>query len=474
MADALSVASPDASSPSSPLTQPSTNSDAPALGSSSGQNGSLLEGIMRGNPYFSAGFGLMGVGVALTLLRQGGLVLASLAQRRLVVSLEIPSRDKSYPWFLQWIAMEANRTAGREGRPLLRLFSNELSVETTYKKHLNGSSDVLFSVVPGVGTHIFKYRGAWMRLTRERKTNMMPGLSDGAPFETLNLTALRRDKPLFPVLLEEARRLYTEAETSGTVIHTAMGTSWERFGPPRRKRDLQSVVLDDGVSERIEADLKAFMGRAKWYAERGLPYRRGYLLHGPPGSGKSSFIQALAARFNYDLAILNLSQRGMMDDKLDHLLLNAPGRSFVLLEDIDAAFNKRIQSTSDGYQSGVTFSGLLNALDGVASAEERILFMTTNHLDRLDPALIRPGRIDVSELMDDATPVQAKKLFMRFYGGGNGNMPDAQLSQWAGELVETMEGMATQGRRVSMAALQGHFIRNPADVAVKSAGELFR
>lgn len=80
----------------------------------------------------------------------------------------------------------------------------------------------------------------------------------------------------------------------------------------------------------------------------GLPYRRGYLLYGPPGSGKSSFIQALAGRLNYDLSILNLSQRGMMDDKLNHLLLNAPGRSFILLEDIDSAFNKRVQTHADG------------------------------------------------------------------------------------------------------------------------------
>lgn len=119
-----------------------------------------------------------GVGVALTLLRQGGLLLTSLTQRRLLVSLEIPSRDKAYPWFLQWIAIEANRTAGRGGRPLLRLFSNELSVETTYKKHLNGSSDVLFSVVPGVGTHIFKYRGAWMRVSSSNSLARLSQLAD--------------------------------------------------------------------------------------------------------------------------------------------------------------------------------------------------------------------------------------------------------------------------------------------------------
>jgi chaperone BCS1 len=80
----------------------------------------------------------------------------------------------------------------------------------------------------------------------------------------------------------------------------------------------------------------------------GIPYRRGYLLHGPPGSGKSSFIQALAGSLSYDICLLNLSERGLADDKLNHLLSNAPERSFVLIEDVDAAFNKRVQTTEDG------------------------------------------------------------------------------------------------------------------------------
>ena len=80
----------------------------------------------------------------------------------------------------------------------------------------------------------------------------------------------------------------------------------------------------------------------------GIPYRRGYLLHGPPGSGKTSFIQALAGALSYDICVLNLSERGLADDKLFHLLSNVPERSFVLIEDIDAAFNKRVQTTEDG------------------------------------------------------------------------------------------------------------------------------
>jgi mitochondrial chaperone BCS1 len=80
----------------------------------------------------------------------------------------------------------------------------------------------------------------------------------------------------------------------------------------------------------------------------GIPYRRGYLLYGPPGSGKSSYIQALAGSLSYDICLLNLSERGLGDDKLNHLLSNAPERSFVLIEDIDAAFNKRVQTSEDG------------------------------------------------------------------------------------------------------------------------------
>ena len=229
----------------------------------------------------------------------------------------------------------------------------------------------------------------------------------------------------------------------------------------------------------------------------GIPYRRGYLLHGPPGSGKSSFIQALAGSLGYDICLLNLSERGLTDDKLNHLMSNAPERSFILIEDVDAAFNKRVQTSEDGYaianiirpsdaqklyllryQSSVTFSGFLNALDGVASGEERVIFLTTNHIERLDPALIRPGRVDLETLIDDANPRQAKTLFMRFYGGTQGekwdaDLPGGQLDVLGDELKEIISSEMRAGRRVSMAALQGLFIRNPPKEAVLRTIELF-
>lgn len=244
----------------------------------------------------------------------------------------------------------------------------------------------------------------------------MVDLTTGAPWETVTLTTLRSHANLFTSLLAEARELAMASTEGTTTIYTAWGAEWRPFGQPRRARELQSVVLAKGKRQAIEADVRRFMSRGWWYAERGIPYRRGYLLYGSPGSGKSSFIFALAGSLDLSICLLNLSERGLTDDKLNHLLSNAPERSILLLEDVDAAFLGRGKAAeSDGYQANVTFSGLLNSLDGVASSESRIIFMTTNHVEKLDPALIRPGRVDFIEEVGDAEPEQAENLLLRFY-----------------------------------------------------------
>ncbi|EGN93281.1 hypothetical protein SERLA73DRAFT_116074 [Serpula lacrymans var. lacrymans S7.3] len=426
---------------------------------------SPLNALFGDNPYFQAGLGLMGFGVGLTVLRQGSILGLTALRRRMLVSLEINNKDRSYAWFLAWMAHQASASSkGLKTTPWVR--SHQLSVETAFEQRSNGSSSVLFNLVAGPGTHWFKYRGAWMQMKRERETRSTQ-LMSGVPWETVTLTTLSRDRNLFPGLLSEARDLAMQGQEGKLVIHSAWGIEWRPFGQPRRKRPLSSVVLAEEVSQKIKQDVQAFLKRRQWYADRGIPYRRGYLLHGPPGSGKTSFIQALAGSLSYDICLLNLSERGLTDDKLNHLLSNAPERSFVLIEDIDAVFNKRVQTSEDGYQSSVTFSGFLNALDGVASGEERIIFMTTNHIEKLDPALIRPGRVDLIELVDDATPTQARTLFEQFYGGDDhfSDVTQEQLRNIAESVQQLVEKEMKEGRRISMAALQGLFIRNgPTDV----------
>lgn len=429
-----------------------------------------LDELVKRSPYFQAGFGLMGVGVGLTALRQGVILGSTALRRRLLVTLEVNNKDRAYEWFLAWLAH--NSTSVSQQRVTGRWFrSHQLSVETAVEQRSNGSSSAVFKLVAGPGTHWFRYHGAWMQMKRERETRAMQ-LMSGTPWETVTLTTLSRDRGLFPQLLAEARDLAMKNQEGKLVIRTAWGIEWKPFGQPRQKRPLHSVVLDAGVGEKIEQDVRAFLQRRRWYADRGIPYRRGYLLYGPPGSGKTSYIQALAGALSYDICLLNLSERGLTDDKLIHLFSNAPERSFILIEDVDAAFNKRVQTSEDGYQSAVTFSGFLNALDGVASGEERIIFMTTNHVDKLDPALIRPGRVDLRVLVDDASPLQAQTLFTRFYGGSE-DIPSDEVTTLAQELGDLIENEMLNGRRISMAALQGLFIRNSAKEAVESCRDFF-
>ncbi|TFK55112.1 hypothetical protein OE88DRAFT_1732380 [Heliocybe sulcata] len=445
------------------------------------QDGSFLTSIIGDNPYFQAGFGLMGVGVGLTVLRQGAMLASTALRRRMLVELEINNKDRAYEWFLAWMAHQTQlASASCPGRSIMSsrrwMASHQLSVETMYEQRKNGSSSVLFKLVAGPGTHWFRYHGAWMQVKRERETRSMQ-LMSGVPWETLTLTTLSRDRVLFPRLLSEARDLAMKGQEGKLVIHTAWGIEWRPFGQPRRKRPLRSVVLEEGVAETIDQDLKSFLERRQWYADRGIPYRRGYLLYGPPGSGKTSFIQALAGSLSYDICVLNLSERGLTDDKLNHLLSNVPERSFILIEDVDAAFNKRVKTSEDGYQSAVTFSGFLNVLDGVASGEERIIFMTTNHIEKLDPALIRPGRVDLALLVDDASPVQAKTLFRQFYGGDDpqhvAEVAKDEMENLADMLGHLVTAEAKAGRRVSMAALQGLFIRAGPKEASERCTELF-
>lgn len=162
----------------------------------------------------------------------------------------------------------------------------------------------------------------------------------------------------------------------------------------------------------------------------------------------------------------------------------APEQSIILLEDIDAAFTSREESSNQKAAfeglNRVTFSGLLNCLDGVASTEARIVFMTTNYLDRLDPALIRPGRIDVKEYIGHCTHYQVAQMFKRFYGNG-GTTDETDKKKDAVVIERQANDFAARvllfGKNVSPAQLQGYFMmykHSTVDEVIAHAEEIWR
>lgn len=150
-------------------------------------------------------------------------------------------------------------------------------------------------------------------------------------------------------------------------------------------------------------------------------------------AGKTSFVKALASELQLCIYVVTLSSRSITDDSLRELLSLVRKRGILLFEDIDAAFPDRSRrcnkdaaadaatplAIGDGAapsDSGtLSFSGLLNALDGVAAQEGNMVFMTTNHITRLDAALTRPGRVDMRCEFALCDAAQARALFLRFY-----------------------------------------------------------
>jgi chaperone BCS1 len=432
-----------------------------------------------GNPLFTAGFGLAALGAAVRYGSQGLRHGASLLRRRMLVDLEITRHDASYEWVLNWMTrhyheqLAQGSQQSRQGTVeyLLRKFTpglHHLQIKTDIMKTATGAERTAFALVPGHGKHILRFRNAFIAVSREREGRSFD--ANGRPFETVKLTTLYYHRHIFQDLFTEAHQMSLQQNEGKTVIYTSRNTTWEISGQPKRKRPLDSVVLAAGLTERIQSDMREFLAARTWYLDRGIPRRRGYLLHGPPGTGKTSFVQALAGAMDMNIAMLSLSQRGLTDDLLNHLLIHVPPHTIILLEDADAAFsNRRQQREADGYAgANVTYSGLLNALDGVASAEERIIFMTTNHIDRLDEALIRPGRVDMILHLDHADEWQMGKLWDRFYA--DAEVPgDARREMFLRRARE----LGVVGK-VSTAALQGLFLYNKDDPdgAVEMVGQL--
>eukprot|EP01038_Epipyxis_sp_PR26KG_P013543 gene13543-18167_t len=409
-----------------------------------------FQSLLASNSVFSGGIGLAVLAGSAQFLRQGSRIGLQILKRNFLVTLEITSKDRAYPWVLQWL--NARSSSNRH-----------LSVETSLSA--SNSNIVRFSFVPGPGQHFLHYNGNFMLVQRLREQQMVD-FNSGKPWEKLQFTCIGRSTTDFESILKDAYDLVSQQEEGKTIIYTNWGAEWRQFGQPRKKRLIDSVILDEGVSNKMVKDVQEWLLSSDWYNNRGIPYRRGYLLYGPPGSGKSSFIMALAGKINYNICILNLSERGLTDDRLALAFSVIPPHSIVLLEDIDAAFpNRDTKNINNDLQPGsdVTFSGLLNVLDGVASSEDRLVFMTTNHLSRLDSALIRPGRVDYVQLIDNATNYQIKMMFFKFY-------PDSSIEQQDQFIDKIREYVPI----LSMAKLQGYLLKyknNPVD-AINGIAEL--
>ncbi|XP_075673314.1 AAA-ATPase At2g18193-like isoform X2 [Castanea sativa] len=170
----------------------------------------------------------------------------------------------------------------------------------------------------------------------------------------------------------------------------------------------EKLAMDPALKMKVKDDLDRFVRRKELYKKVGKVWKRGYLLYGPPGTGKSSLIAAMANYLKFNIYDLNLSGGRYSDADLRRTLLSTSNRSILVIEDIDCGAqleDREQENNSNTPFIKFTLSGLLNMIDGLWSScgDERIIVVTTNHKEKLDPALLRPGRMDVHVHMSYCT-----------------------------------------------------------------------
>ncbi len=344
------------------------------------------------------------IGTALYLARAVPARLWSCALRYFTVTLEVDNTDPGFTWIKMWLARHPYVERSRR----LRLSGRDEQLDSD----ISGEHSA-WRLLPGEGYHMFLHKGRPVMLSYTIDEENSKGHFLRQRF---HLRTVGRSQFYLRALVTEAAALCTGDDR--VRVYDWRGGYWE-LSARKRPRALESVILPARQIDGIVSDAEWFFTAADWYAGRGIPYRRGFLFSGPPGTGKSSVVLALASHLGKPVYALNLASV-TQDSALLEAFAEVPQDAILLVEDIDAtqiARNREKKTEEGETQIGnkPTLSGLLNAIDGVAAPEGRLLVMTSNHPEHLDPALIRPGRIDLHERFELLGPAEVKRMFLRFY-----------------------------------------------------------
>lgn len=249
-------------------------------------------------------------------------------------------------------------------------------------------------------------------------------------------------------------------------------------------RSWDTIFLPDAIKTRLRDDLKWFLASKAYYRARGVPYRRGYCLHGPPGTGKTSACIAMASEAGLALKVINISSCSAEDFQAE--ILTMPSKTLLLLEDVDTALPVGSVGVATARHAGVMDSGhsdggddtasgdgsrvdlddgavptpgprrarlpltvILNTLDGVASPDGLLFIMTTNHMEHIPESLAR--RCAVTLFVDNPAAPEIRSMFMHMF-------PKA-CEEDAALPARFCEGVEQLGTRQSMCRLQNHCMR---------------
>jgi energy-coupling factor transporter ATP-binding protein EcfA2 len=331
----------------------------------------------KNNIVLAGAFGVYFAGITTFLLREVPGKLYLFIKSQITISLIIENEgwynDEIYNNFLNYI------------RPRLHYrYSRSITIQAL--------PDNKTLIGPAYGTHIFFFNKKVYWFTIDKVE------SSGTNKQKKSITVKtfgRNNK----CLIDLANHFkYESVDKTDRFVFVHGKEGWEDGRKPI-KRSLESVMVPVEIKNTITNALDNFYKDESWYIEKGLSYKIGTLLYGEPGTGKTSLIRALATLYNKNIYTLNLSR--VNDESLMSAFSSVRENSFIVLEDFDTSKitntrESKKQSLLDSDEmSPLTLAGLLNTLDGINTPQGSVIFFTTNHIEKIDPALLRAGRCDV-------------------------------------------------------------------------------
>lgn len=370
------------------------------------------------NPLLVGGVGTVAFGALMYVLRAVPQKLLDFIDRTFWTKLFVESLSDEYRDIDAFI----------EGRRLA-FFSRSLEVKDgTLKTGFGG----------GWGT----YQGTLFKYSKTKSAQQI------TPIESIAVSFLTRDRRVIENFVRDSQ----PDEHKNTIYVSLFNASGNARGLRRRKRGLDTVFVDQAIKDRLVERMTWFLGAEEWHAARGIPWKLGVMLHGPPGTGKTSLIHALASDFEFDIKYIK-SLHG-----LGEAFRTGTRKDLFVIEDIDAISGSLDRGGRHSNGSGPTGQELalpasalheiLNSMDGIQTPDGLKFIVTTNHPGRLDPAIVRPGRIDDVIEVGPLSLDRARQMFRAFYGRDG---IEAYTPRTGAELQQMFSTLAPEAAEAALA-----------------------